>query len=287
MASIIANKEKTYRAPIYAVFFMLFGAILLAISVREINTYSYKNNNYIRTEAKVIKHTYKNGQVDSSILEYFVDEDRYTTSSNNKLDCIKSYGSVVNIKYNPDNPEDIIFSDRSINIVIPIMALVLLSTGLSITIVMLSDSIIRIKKTSRKINNKTNHVKNNYTSITTNKNYVGLNDMLYKNNANSNTNANTTSNNNNDNTVNIDNNSNSNVSNVVLETDNKEQVHTDTIIDVPYISKEANNQSIEEHKHYNSSNGIDYMQFISDVNTSDETLNFIPNVDILKEKDNN
>lgn len=306
MASIIAKKEKTYRTPIYAVFFILFGATLLAISIKEINTYSYKNNNYIRTEAKVIKHTYKNGKVDSSILEYVVGEDHYTTSSNNRLDCIKSYGSVVNIKYNPNNPEEIVFSDRSINIVLPITALVILSTGLSITIVMLSDSIRRIKKVSRVITSKTNQLKENNTNITT-KNYVGLNDIINKdynniNNSNSNSNSNSNNNSNNDNNsnngnttinsnsnvndniVNTDNSSSISISNVIVETDNEEQVHKEEIVNVPFISNDTDNQRIIYRKHDNASDNIDYMKFISDVNAAQDTLNFIPNVDVLKEK---
>ncbi len=306
MASIIAKKEKTYRTPIYAVFFILFGATLLTISIKQINTYSYKNNNYIGTEARVIKHTYKNGKVDSSILEYVVGEDYYTTSSNNKLDCIKSYGSVVNIKYNPNNPEEIIFSDRSINIVLPIMAIVILSTGLSITIVMLSDNIRRIKRVSRIIASKTNQAKENNTNTIT-KNYVGLNDMINKDYNNSNNNNNNNINNNinngnttiisnnngnsniniNDNIVSTDNSSSTSISNVVVETDNEEQVQKEKIVDVPFISNDTSNQRMVHHKNDNANDSIDYMEFISDVNAAQDTLNFIPNVDVLKEKDNN
>ena len=276
MASIIAKKEKTYKTPIFAIFFILFGSCLLAISIKEISTYTYKNDNYINAEAIVIKHTYKDGKVSTAVLEYNVDEDTYTVSSSNKSDCVKSYGSVVNIKYNSENPEEIIFPDRGINIVTPVLALVMLSIGLAIIIVMISDNIKRIKRISKVIESKTNQVENNDTN--NNNNNITLNKVINRDYDTPNNSYNSTDNNN-INLVNTDEKIN------VEEQNNDMQNNKDKIIEIPFVSNKPADDIINDNKS-NKSNNVDYIQFISETNDNNDTPNFIPNIDILKEKQN-
>lgn len=270
MSSVIARKEKTYRMPVFALIFIFIGAGLLIFSFKELNTYTHKNNSYTSTEARVIKHTYENGKVSSVILEYTVGDNKYTVYSNDRTDCVKSYGSIINVKYDPNNPEDVIFANRSINIVIPVAALVLLSIGLAIIIVMLSDNIRRIKKYSKMIADKSKKSINNSNSY---------NNFDYINQTNNMTNYNT-NNNINNNIVNstADNNiiNEEQVKEIrELKTEHKkitEEEPKDKIIKIPSIPVDSPNPFED----------VNYLDFISGIEEKDETPDFIPNMDDLK-----
>ena len=138
-------KKKKNTSPIIFIFCMVVGACLLCISFKELFDYNEKSNTYVPIDAKVINHTYKNGKVVSVVLEYEVNDLVYTTDSDNSDDCVKSYGSIVDIMYDPDDPESIIFVNREINIAIPIAAIVVLSVGIAIIIVDILEGIRSIK----------------------------------------------------------------------------------------------------------------------------------------------
>ena len=263
MSSVIAKKEKTYKAPILAILFILIGTGLLIFSFKELNAYTQKNNNYTSTEAHVIKHTYKNGKVSSVILEYTVGDNKYTIYSSSKSDCIKSYGSVVDVKYNPSNPEDVIFANRSINILIPVAALVLLSIGLSIIIVMLSDNVKKIKRYSKIIIDKNKKARNNINLYNNFNNINQTNNMINDDNTN-------------DNTL-IDEKAVEEIRELKTEHKKviKEEKKDEEIIKIPSAPSESSNP-------FDNVNYIDFISEVSDNNN--DTPDFIPNMDEFEEK---
>ena len=267
MSSVIAKKEKTYRMPVFALIFILIGTGLLIFSFKELNTYTHKNNSYTSTEAHVIKHTYENGKVSSVILEYSVGENKYTFYSNDKADCVKSYGSIINVKYNPNNPEDVILANRSINIIIPVASLVLLSIGLAIIIVMLSDNVREIKRYSKIITDKDKKSKNNTNSYNNFNNINQTNNMencYIRNNQNSNIVSNDADNN----VINDE-----QVKEIrELKTEHKKVKKEEEIIKIPSVSVDAPNPFED----------VNYLDFISGIEEKDETPDFIPNIDDLK-----
>lgn len=188
MTSSNKKRKKTLKIPISAILFILISTGLLILSIKEINDYTYKNKNYEKTEAEVIKHTYDNNKITGVVLEYTVDEYKYTVKSTNKLDYIKSYGATVTIKYNPEKPEDIIYTNRSINIVTPIIAIVLLAIGSASIIVTIAENFIKLKRLTKIITNKNTSPNNSENTIgikeAINKNYVIKDNSNKQNNNN-------------------------------------------------------------------------------------------------------
>ncbi|MBQ6546918.1 MAG: DUF3592 domain-containing protein [Bacilli bacterium] len=262
MSSVIAKREKTRRMPTLALFFIIIGTVLLVISFKDLSTFYHKNNSYISTEAHVIKHTYDNGKISSVILEYTVGENKYTVYSNNKTDYIKSYGSIINVKYNPKNPEDVVFPNRGFNIVIPVASLVLLSIGLAIVIVMLSDNVKRLRKYSKIITDKKKEDRDNTNPYNRFNNNVQTNNMIYDNKENA------------INEEEIKEIIEPKEKRTVAEKDRVKEDKEEEIIEIPSVSDDSN-----------PFDNVNYIDFISNLDNNDEVPNFIPNIDKLKEKE--
>lgn len=128
--------KKVYRVPLSALLFLLFGICLLVLSFINLNNYSFKDKNYTLVDAKVVDHVYKNQKPVRAILEYTVNDQTYRVVSDSKADNLKSYGSTVKIKYNPDNLSEIILTTKTINILLPIASII--SIGLAVIILIVS-----------------------------------------------------------------------------------------------------------------------------------------------------
>lgn len=240
---------KKSTSPVIFIFCMIVGACLLGISFKEIYSYSIKSNNYDLAEAKVVKHNYENGKVSSVVLEYTVGDYTYTTSSTYSDDCIKSYGSTIYIRYNPKNPEELIFTNRGINIVIPIVAIVVLSVGIAVVIVQIFDNIKGIKRKLVKFSVKEN-------SITTpdSNEVIDISDVFKKPDP------------------------------IPVKKEIIEEEVNKEVIDIPFVSKEPTYRIENTVKDLDQKfENVNYREFISEVDT-EEVPSFIPNIDELSNR---
>ena len=142
------KKRKISKATIFASFLILLGISLIALFVKNTLEYSNKNSTYNEIEAKVVKHTYKDGNLKATVLEYTIGENTYTVEANLHENNIKTYGSKVKLKYNPSNPQEIIVADQKPNHMLSIGGLASIILGVSTFIVLL---LRRIKRITNKI----------------------------------------------------------------------------------------------------------------------------------------
>ena len=244
--------KESRASTIICIFCLIAGTILLAFSFKELYDYSNKSSEYVNANAKVIKHHYKDGKATAVIIEYKVDEISYTTTSKYYDDCIKSYGSIIPIKYNPNKPEEMIYLNRSINIVAPIVSIVLLSIGLSIIIVQISETLRGFKHKLLKQNNEQTK------PIPKEKEEINISDVFEKPEP--------------------------------IKVEPKEEPKQE-IVEIPRIKpqpepiKEEINK--EPQKETNIHKDIDYKEFITEIEANDDIPSFIPNSNETHEKDNN
>lgn len=252
-------KNKKHTTLITCIFCLIVGTCLLGISIKEIYDFTTKSNNYTGIDAKVIKHNYKDQKIVSVTLEYTIGDYTYTTTSSNNSDCIKSYGSTIYIKYNPNNPEEIIFVNRGINIIIPVISLVLLSVGLAIIIAEISDNMKRIRYKEKKRYIKTNeqYPKDENNNIN---NIIDISDVFKRPDPN--------------------------IKNT--KTESKEEIKDDIkeeVISIPFqnkSTKENNLTSTDNTYKEDKEENIHYKDFISEID--DDIPSFIPNIDELNKR---
>ena len=115
------------------------GIGLLIYSFYTIRDYNEKNKKYIETESYVVDY-YEKDDAKYPIVEYNVDGKTYRNTSHVGSSFPKKIGSKVMIKYNPNNPEQIIWEKDSTNIIVPIFGIVFIICGVLL--------IIRAKKTN-------------------------------------------------------------------------------------------------------------------------------------------
>lgn len=123
---------KPWHACLFGLIFVLIGIVGIAFSVKSINTYNEKKESFIETTANVVSYRYDDDGLAAIIVEYYVNEIPYQSISNSYSNMPKSIGSVVSIRYNPSNPNDMIWENDSTNIVIPIVCSVFTLVGLVI-----------------------------------------------------------------------------------------------------------------------------------------------------------
>ena len=104
---------------------VVFVAVGIGMSIFAINTikkYNEKNKTYIEVTAIGVDYDYDDDNAASLIVEYTVNGVKYRKASNLYTKPAKPLGKEVKIKYNPKNPNDIIWKNDSTNIVLPIAA---------------------------------------------------------------------------------------------------------------------------------------------------------------------
>ena len=138
------NKKSKYS--VFAIVFILVGALIIAFYFKSSITYNNKSKEFIAVDAEVINHKYEDGKLVGVILEYKVDEDTYKITVNLHDDNIKAYGTTVVLKYNPDKPEEIIVANQKVSLWLPVAGLSSIVIGVSIFIVILLYKIKMVKK---------------------------------------------------------------------------------------------------------------------------------------------
>ena len=110
---------------------VLFGLIF---AVSSIKTYNEKNETFVETTSRVVDYKYNDERLQAIVVEYVVDGQTYQKVSNSYSNMPKSIGTEVSIRYNPNNPQDAIWTSDSTNIVLPIIGVVFILAGVIVVI---------------------------------------------------------------------------------------------------------------------------------------------------------
>lgn len=138
-------KSSPVAGIILGIIFCVVGVVLLIFGINNINDYNKKNEKYIEITSRVVdyKEQYDEDELLYAIVvEYEVDGKVYRKASNTYTTNPKSEGSEVIIKYNPNNPTDIIWKNDVSNIILPIVGGLFTAIGLIAVVV----SIVGLKK---------------------------------------------------------------------------------------------------------------------------------------------
>ena len=114
--------------------FAIIGIGLLAYSVSTIKSYNEKNKTYKEITSVVVDHVQNDEGLEAIIVEYTVDGRAYRKQSNSYSNMPKSTGTKVQIKYNPNNPNDVIWLNSSTNIVLPLVGGLFALVGIIVVI---------------------------------------------------------------------------------------------------------------------------------------------------------
>ncbi len=114
--------------------FAIIGIDLLAYSVSTIKSYNEKNKTYKEITSVVVDHVQNDEGLEAIIAEYTVDGRAYRKQSNSYSNMPKSTGTKVQIKYNPNNPNDVIWLNSSTNIVLPLVGGLFALVGIIVVI---------------------------------------------------------------------------------------------------------------------------------------------------------
>ena len=132
--TVQSKQPKTWHNVFMGLIFAIIGIALLCFSVLLIKTYNEKNETFIETTSKVVDYKYNDEGLQAIIVEYVVDGQTYYKISNSYSNMPKSIGTKVLIKYNPYNPQDIIWTMDSINIILPIVGVAFTLAGVIVVI---------------------------------------------------------------------------------------------------------------------------------------------------------
>ena len=119
---------KSWQGILFGILFVVVGVALLIYAVKTISSYNEKNETYQEIIGRVVDYDY----------------DTYRKISNEYSDNPRTIGSEVSLKYNPDNPEDAIWTNDSTNVVLPVFGGLFTLVGALITI----RAIIKVKNGS-------------------------------------------------------------------------------------------------------------------------------------------
>lgn len=129
---------------IVMIIFILVGLGLSIFSFMNIKKYNEKDKTYIETTAKVVDYEYdrdeEGRELAAIISEYKVERNTYRIKSSSFSSNPKAIGSIVKIKYNPNNPSEAIYSgDKSYYFVLGVGVLFTL-VGLFVTFKEIKDN---------------------------------------------------------------------------------------------------------------------------------------------------
>lgn len=117
---------------------LLVGIGLISFGIKKMNDFKEKNKTYIETIAKVVD--YKDDfdsdgdRMQAEIVEYTVNGETYRATSPDSSTDPDALGSEVKIKYNPNNPEEVIWVGDNTHIILFIVGGVFALVGLFILV---------------------------------------------------------------------------------------------------------------------------------------------------------
>ncbi len=115
--------------------FLIIGVSLLAFSYFHIQDYQRKSQTYVSTTAYVVDYQ-ENSSDDlvAIIVEYVVDGQTYRKTSNVYSNTPRSIGTHLSIKYDPNNPKNMIWGTDSTNIILPAVGVMFILGGIIIIV---------------------------------------------------------------------------------------------------------------------------------------------------------
>ncbi len=147
--AINSRPLKLWQEVLAGLFSIALGILVLYFSISSIKTYNEKNEVYVETTSKVVDYKYDNDGLKAIVVEYVVDGQTYRIVSGSYTNMPKSIGTEVSIKYDPNNPQDAIWTLDSANIILPILGIVFTLAGIVVVI-----SSIKKGKSHKKIENQ-------------------------------------------------------------------------------------------------------------------------------------
>lgn len=132
--TVQAKPMKPWQGVLFGLIFVIVGIALLCFAVSSIKTYNEKNETFVETTSKVVDYKYDDEGLQAIVVEYVVDGQTYRKVSNSYSNVPKSIGTEVSVKYNPNNPQDAIWTSDSTNIILPIFGAVFTLVGVIVVI---------------------------------------------------------------------------------------------------------------------------------------------------------
>ena len=134
MYKSVQKPMKTWQGVLFGLIFAIVGIALLCFAVSSIKSYNKKNETFVETTSKVVDYRYDDDGLQAIVVEYVVDGRTYQKVSNSYTNMPKSIGTEVSVKYNPDNPQDAIWTSDSSNIILPIVGFIFTLVGIIVVI---------------------------------------------------------------------------------------------------------------------------------------------------------
>lgn len=134
MYKSVQKPMKTWQGVLFGLIFAIVGIALLCFAVSSIKSYNKKNETFVETTSKVVDYRYDDDGLQAIVVEYVVDGRTYQKVSNSYSNMPKSIGTEVSVKYNPDNPQDAIWTSDSSNIILPIVGFIFTLVGIIVVI---------------------------------------------------------------------------------------------------------------------------------------------------------
>ena len=126
-----ANKKTSPIATIiFGILFVCAGLYVGKMSLDKVKEFNNKTDTFVEINSKVVGHTKNNDGKEAVIVEYTVDGVRYKEQSNKYSNDYVEIGTEVKIKYNPNNPQEVIWgNEKSDNMIFTIASGILVVFG--------------------------------------------------------------------------------------------------------------------------------------------------------------
>ena len=135
MGRTVGTKQlKPWQGVLFGLIFAVAGIMVLCFAVSSLKTYNEKNEYFVETTSKVVDYRENDEGLQAIVVEYVVDGQSYLKTSNSYSNMPKSIGTEVSIKYNPDSPQDAIWTNDSSNIILPVFGGIFTLVGLVIIV---------------------------------------------------------------------------------------------------------------------------------------------------------
>ena len=129
-----AKPLKKWQQILIGVLFTFIGGFMLVVSVNQINDYKKKDKIFTPITATVVGYDTNSDGLQAVIVEYAVGTTIYREKSDTYSNMPKEMGTRIDIKYNPNNPNDIIWVGDSANFILPLTSVIFIVCGFLICI---------------------------------------------------------------------------------------------------------------------------------------------------------
>lgn len=147
---VFEDKPIIDKTTMISLIFIIVGIITLLFSIKSIKNYIEKSQAFVETISEVVNYDYESDDTKAIIVEYMVKGKTYQNKSTTYTNVPPMIGTKIPIKYNPKNPQDIIWKLDTTNIITPIIGILFTITG----IIGLTNKSKKKKKTKQIINNQ-------------------------------------------------------------------------------------------------------------------------------------